>query len=120
VTPRVVAAPVTANRVVPHFAGYIALPVNSGDSALVAWWTNGSAAIATTQMVEDGRIVPNWRAMTPPDYAALFPLPPVAEPVVVADAAPDVWTCYECDNGPDIHRNLPSATRCGRCGSERP
>jgi hypothetical protein len=66
------------------------------------------------------------------------PLPPVAEPVVVADAQaepisvvdpvpqapPHAWTCRECivemRPYPDIYRNLPSATRCGRCGSSKP
>jgi hypothetical protein len=50
------------------------------------------------------------------------PLPPVAEPVVVADAkSVEPWNCYECCNSITApYRNLPSATRCGRCGSERP
>jgi hypothetical protein len=48
--------------------------------------------------------------------------PPVAEPVIVADAPEaHTWTCYQCNDGfGDAYRNLPSATRCGRCGSPKP
>lgn len=61
-----------------------------------------------------------WRELTP---CPMYQTPPVAEPVEVADApeAFAAWECHECDldkDGP--YRNLPSATRCGRCGSPKP
>jgi hypothetical protein len=70
-----------------------------------------------------------WKCIAPP-----IPTPPVAEPVEVADAKADdalpafahliPWVCRQCAgtyNGrDDLYRNLPSATRCGRCGSSRP
>jgi hypothetical protein len=103
---------------------------------VVAAWRDANGIVV--QVRDDGAMRSLGFHTSPEAYDSDWYIPPVAEPVVVADAQaepisvvdpvpqapPHAWTCRECivemRPYPDIYRNLPSATRCGRCGSERP
>lgn len=71
---------------VPAFGGYVAVPSAHGNADLLAWWSDGAAAVwhvATEQ----------WRPFPAPSFAALFPDRVTREPsgldfmpVEIADA----------------------------------
>ncbi len=90
----------TAPATTPAFGGYVALPQGSGDSVLVAWWTDGRAARFHERYEgARGAWVSHWSPLTPPDYAALFPAAASA-PFGATAAAP--W-----DRGPEPTQDRP-------------
>jgi hypothetical protein len=89
---------------------------------VVAAWDRANATTIfvyeTGEWCEYAHGSATWRELKP---CPMYTTPPVAEPVIVADAVePKAWNCGQCDILGNVHRNLPHATRCGRCGSERP
>ena len=106
---------------------YFALPMASGDAALVAVWPDGNLAINQYIYASIESNLSRWRPLLAPDYATLFPH--TAPPEGVADQNERVgrvglgWHedgCWQCLCGGEADHKPPIADHCWRCHALRP
>lgn len=110
----------------PPTPKYLALPMASGDCAVLAIFPDGNLAISyevASRAIGRNRET-RWLTLTPPDYADLFPAPAYTEQAGVGDALVNVgtwkngwsWRC-RC---PDRDARSDSISHCEECDTHRP